>query len=139
MKESRSRPVEFSRQDVAEIAIGCCIMAFPVATAEEIWTLGETLSTVRALLLAVASIFFLALLMYQLHHSTVAGSDRRDFALRVVSTYGLTLVISALILFSIDRLDLFDEPQVALKRVILVAFPASFAATTVDSLNRSQP
>jgi len=33
----------------------------------------------------------------------------------------------------VDRLELFTEPAVGLKRAILVAFPASFAATMVDN------
>ena len=44
------------------------------------------------------------------------------------------LVISALILFGVDRLELFVDPWVGIKRTSLVAFPASFASTAVDSL-----
>ena len=53
---------------------------------------------------------------------------------RVLTAYGLTLLISAALLFGIDRLELTTDPILALKRTILVAFPASFAATGVDSL-----
>jgi uncharacterized membrane protein len=124
----------FSRTDVAEIATGSCIMAFPVATTEEIWKFGEELSFARVLLFCVASIFFLALIIYHLHHAAEPQFDRRGFLNRVLSTYGLTLVISALILFGVDRLELFVDAWVGIKRTILVAFPASFAATAVDSL-----
>ena len=130
---SMPRP-KFSRTDVAEIATGCCIMAFPVATAEEIWKFGEELSFARMLLFCLASMFFLALIIYHLYHAKEVQFDRREFLSRVVSTYGLTLVISALILFGVDRLELFVHPLVGIKRTILVAFPASFAATAVDSL-----
>jgi uncharacterized membrane protein len=134
VNELRSVRTRFSRKDAAEISIGCCVMAFPAATTEEIWKLGETLSTGRVLLFAAASMFFLALLMYQLHHGADVQSDHRDFWLRALSTYGLTLAISALILFGVDRLELLVNPLVGIKRTILVAFPASFAATVVDSL-----
>jgi uncharacterized membrane protein len=120
--------------DVAEIAAGCCIMAFPVASAEEIWKLGEELSAGRVLLFGVASLFFLALIIYHVHHGAEAQFDSREFLYRVLTTYGLTLAISAAILFSVDRFDPFADGWVAVKRTILVAFPASFAATTVDSL-----
>jgi uncharacterized membrane protein len=123
----------FSRTDVAEIATGSCIMAFPVATAEEIWKLGEELSFARVLFFCVASVFFLGLIIYHLHHARELQFDRREFLNRVFSTYGLTLVISSLILFGVDRLELFVDPWVGIKRTILVAFPASFAATAVDS------
>jgi len=45
----------------------------------------------------------------------------------------VTFLICALLLFGIDRVDVLGEPLVALKRTILVAFPASFAATVVDN------
>ncbi len=125
----------FARKDVAEIAMGCCIIAFPVATAEEIWTLGATLSTGRVLLIAAASIFFLGLLTAQLQHGERPRFDHRDFRRRVLATYGLTLLISALILFGVDRLELLIHPWVGIKRSILVAFPACFAATVIDSLH----
>jgi uncharacterized membrane protein len=109
-------------------------MAFPVATTEEIWKLGETLPVARLLLFAAGSIFFLSLIIYQLHHAEQSPQRRRDFLLRVFCTYGLTVAISALMLLGVDRLELLVHPWVGIKRTILVVFPASFAATVVDSL-----
>lgn len=134
MKEISSDRPRLTRRDIAQIAVGCCVMAFPVATTEEIWRLGETLSAPRVLLLAAASMFFLALLIYHLHHGEPHPDRGRAFLHRVLSTYGLTLLISALILVGVDRLELLTQPWVGIKRTILVAFPASFAATVVDSL-----
>lgn len=123
----------FSRKDLAEIVLGCCSMAFPVATAEEIWKFGEELSFGRVMLFGVASLAVLALVIYHVHHQSSGPFDRREFLYRLLSTYGLTLAISALILFGVDRLELVGHPWIGLKRTILVAFPASFAATVVDS------
>ncbi len=53
---------------------------------------------------------------------------------RVVATYLVTLLVSAAVLMMLTKLSVLTEPLVALKRVILVAFPASFSATVVDSL-----
>jgi len=122
----------FSRRDVAEIATGACIMAFPVAAAQEIWDLGQQLTLLRVLLFALASILFLGVLVFLLHDRPDVRRDHRVFLKRVLSTYGLTLVISALLLFGVDHLDLFGHPLVAIKRTVLVAFPACFAATAVD-------
>jgi uncharacterized membrane protein len=126
--------VEFVRRDVAEIAIGACVMAFPVAVSQEIWDLGEQLTLLRVMLFALASILVLGLLVFLLHRGPETPSDRGVFLSRVLSTYGLTLVIAALLLFGVDRLDLFGHPWVAIKRTVLVAFPACFAATVVDHL-----
>lgn len=124
------------RRDVAEIALGACVMAFPAATTEEVWNLGAELSTGRVSLFALASLFFLACLILILHHDQVKGTDPKVFFQRVVSTYFVTLLISVALLVGVDRFDLVAEPLVSLKRAVLVAFPASFAATVVDGLRR---
>ena len=38
-----------------------------------------------------------------------------------------------MLLLGVDRLELLTDPVLGMKRAILVAFPASFAATTIDS------
>ena len=133
MTETTKRRARFARRDVAEIATGACIMAFPVAVTEEVWNLGAELSLPHVLFFALASISFLALMVYMLQHGSV-GPNRKVFVRRVFSTYFLTLLIAALLLLGVDRLELFSDPFVGLKRAILVAFPASFAATAVDNL-----
>ena len=124
----------FGWQDLGQVAIGACVMAFPMAAAQETWDLGTELPLGRVLLFALASFLFLGLLIRALHHNPWDADSGRDFYKRVISTYLATLLISALLLFGIDRLDLLTDPVVGLKRTILVAFPASFAATVVDGL-----
>ncbi len=51
----------------------------------------------------------------------------------MLTVYGVTMLIAAAVLFAVDRLPVFTETMVAIKRTIIVAFPASFAATVVDS------
>jgi len=56
----------------------------------------------------------------------------------VLATYGVTFLIGVALLYGVDRLDRLDlltDPLTGLKRAILVAFPASFAATAVDSFS----
>lgn len=129
--------VRFTVRDVAEVAVGACIMAFPVAVTEEVWNLGEELRLTHILPFAVASLLFLGLLIYILHHSEV-GAGRKAFLQRVLSTYFVTLLIAALLLWGVDRFDLVGDFWVSVKRAVLVAFPASFAATAVDSVVSSR-
>lgn len=138
MSESRGDHfgrARFQTQDVVEIALGGCIMGFPVAVTEEVWNLGTELTLTHSLLFTSASLFILAVLIYVLHEHDDVRGNRNAFLHRVVATYSVTLLIAALLLFGVDRLDLFQDPAVALKRTILVAFPASFAATVVDSFS----
>ena len=74
-KEAQAR---FAKKDVAEVATGACIMAFPVTVTEEVWNLGAELSLPHVLFFALASISFLALMIYMLQHGSV-GSNRRSF------------------------------------------------------------
>lgn len=127
----------FAPKDFVEIALGGSIMAFPVAVTEEVWNLSAELSLIRVLFFSVASLFVLAILIYFLHDHG-KDSDYRAFSLRVVSTYGATLIIAALLLHGLNRIDLVNEPLTGFKRMILVAFPASYAATVVDSLGSSR-
>jgi uncharacterized membrane protein len=137
VNEALSQKPRFNRRDAAEIALGACAMAFPVAVSEEIWNLGVSLSGPRVLFLALASNLVLALLIYNLHEARHAPERGLTLLYRVLATYGLTLLVSALVLASIDKFEPLANPWVALRRTILVAFPASFAATVVDSFSKS--
>ncbi len=134
-----SEPAEprFHWRDLAEVGAGACILAFPVAATEEVWSLGAELSLGRVLMFAVVSFLSLATVIYVIHRHEGHPLSHKTFILRVVGTYAATFAISALLLLGLDRLDLFQEPLVALKRTILIAFPASFAATFVDSFTNS--
>jgi hypothetical protein len=57
-----------------------------------------------------------------------------EFIWRTISLYLVTIIVCAAILLVIDKLPVTDNPAVALKRCVLVAFAASFSATVVDSL-----
>lgn len=127
----------FKKQDIVEIALGACIMGFPVAVTEEVWNLGTELTLTHSLLFTFASLFVLAVLIYVLHEHDDTRDSRKAFVHRVLATYCATLLIAALLLYGVNRLGLFENPAVALKRTILVAFPASFAATVVDSFSPS--
>jgi uncharacterized membrane protein len=125
--------MNFRLRDAAEVAGGAALMGFPIAVTEEVWNLGAELNLPHVLYFAAGSLLFLSLYIYYLHRDKQEPASAGDFALRVLSTYSIALLVSALLLFGVDRLELFTDPIVGLKRMFLVAFPASFAATTIDS------
>ena len=67
MNRKESRGARFHRRDTVEITVGARVMAFPVATTEEIWNLGAELALGRVLLFACASLLFLAAFIFVLH------------------------------------------------------------------------
>lgn len=125
-------------RDIAELAIGGMIMAMPMSVTEEVWALSVELNLGRVLLIALMTIGITALFVWSLLYHEVVPEDRRHFRRRVFAAYTIALLISALMLLSIDRLPLLDDPALALKRTILVAVGVSFGATTADSLMSSR-
>lgn len=121
-------------RDFIEIAVGSCVMGFPVAATEEIWNLSESMSFVRIGLILLGSLFFLGLFTYSMYYHGGFEGSQGGFVSRVLTSYVNTLIICALILMVLDKFPLMAQPAVAVKRIILVGFPASFSATVVDSL-----
>jgi uncharacterized membrane protein len=124
----------FGVRDLAEIFVGATVLAFPIAVTEEVWIISEELTLGRQIFVVLVSILVLAWFGYMTFYRNRLRQHWREFVVRVVSVYLITLLDVGLILAAIDRLGLAAEPIIALKRVILVAFPASFSATVVDSL-----
>jgi uncharacterized membrane protein len=121
-------------RDVAEIIIGSLVLAFPVALTEEVWNLSVEMSFARALVLSLSSLVFISFFVKTIYRHDFSYSSQKQLLKRVMSVYGLTLLVAAAVLFAIDKLPLMTETMVAVKRTIIVAFAASFAATVVDSL-----
>ena len=125
---------QFKLKDVSEVVIGASVLALPLAITEEAWDLGVSLPLINTILIAVASVVILGLFI---HHSFFAGDLQgrgKGFLVRVLSVYGITLLVAAVALLAVDKLPLLTEPLVAIKRVVLVSLPASFSGTVVDSL-----
>ena len=130
----QDRDRSLTLHDIAGIVIGSAVLAFPVAAAEEIWDLGEQLSALRVGLIALSSIVFIGGFVYLHYEHDSTPTSLLDFVKRVGATYLVTLFMSALILSLVDQFPIMLDSAVAVKRTVLVAFPASFAATVVDSL-----
>jgi len=124
----------FHIKDLSEITIGAVLLAFPVALTEDAWNLGNSLPVLNTIIIVVMSLSFTAWFGYHAHYQSKLDTHGQEFVLRVVVTYSITLVISALILAVLDQFPLWSEPAIAIKRMIIVAAPASAAATVVDSL-----
>ena len=135
-KTSRTRhaPQSFRLENIVKIIVGSVLLAFPVAITEEVWNLGTELSFVNTLGIVAISIFFIAWFIFHTIYNSDLQNHKPDFIIRVMSVYCLTLIVAALILGLFDQFPLLTETHVAIKRMIIVALPASFCATVVDSM-----
>jgi uncharacterized membrane protein len=122
--------VEFRLQDVGQLLAGAFMMGIPMALAEEVWVLGETLPTGRILLIALLSILVLALFIWGLFYGGHIAEFKFDFFKRVTVSYLITFGVSLLLLALFGKAGF--NLSLAIRRAVIVAFPAVFAASSVD-------
>lgn len=130
---TRAEPlkVEFHLEDLGQLVAGACVMALPVALTGEVWDLGRELTVGRTLMILAFSFLTMAAFVWSLFYGKRLIKYRGQFLLRVCSAYLLTFLVSLLLLILFDRAPL-DDLRLTLTRTVIVAFPASFAATAVD-------
>lgn len=126
--------VELRWRDVVQLIVGACVLAIPIAFTEEVWVLGEELPMVNVVGIALMSIVFLSLFAYFIFYQNHLRGHGFDYLKRVAAAYLITFFVSALLLTLFGKCPWGTETLIAIKRTILVAFPACFSATLVDSL-----
>ncbi len=126
--------IKFQLKDLCEIIVGASVLAIPVAYTEEVWRLGEQLPAANVAAVVVTSISICSLFVYYIYYQHKLAANFLQFLLRVVACYGVTLLVVASILAMFQKLPIDTDPAIAIRRIILVGFPACFSATVVDSL-----
>ena len=125
--------VEFKARDVLQVVVGASLLAVPVAFTEEVWNLGGRLPTGNVAGLAALSLGFVGLFVYFNFYRGFLRQYVQEYVKRVLLIYLLSLLVVSLILYLVQQLPL-DEPVLAVKRAIIVAFPASMSAAVSDML-----
>ena len=125
---------EFSLKDIVEIAIGSIVLALPVSLTEEVWNLGSELSPWRTGIISLVSIFGVGIFVYYKFFEGSLERNTTKFLARIFTVYFVANGVAIFGLLIIDKLPLIEDPLVAINRIVIVAFPASFSATIVDSL-----
>jgi uncharacterized membrane protein len=117
-----------------QMVVGALALAYPVAAAEDSWVLGAELAMWRIVVLQLGSMIIIGFYVYASYHRASTHTAWSRFVKRIGSIYLVTLLVSAGVLLVLDKFPL-DDIEVAIGRTVVVAFPASFAATIVDSLD----
>lgn len=130
------RDLRFNLEDMSQIIIGSFALALPISFSEEAWKLGETLPFLNLGLLFFLSFCFLGFYTYQGIFQADIRYKRFAFVFRVLIAYAIAFLVVVLILFSINKLPLFTDTIVALKRVIVISMPASMGAIIVDGFDK---
>lgn len=126
--------VEFRPRDLFQVIVGASLLAIPVAFTEEVWVLGENLPTINVAAIAILSLSIVATFVYYNFYRFNFKGHLTEYLKRVIGTYGVSLLIVALLLTILQKCPWGIDNVLALKRIILVAFPASMSGTLSDTI-----
>jgi uncharacterized membrane protein len=126
--------VELKPRDIMQIIVGASILAIPVGFTEETWNLGERLPLNNVLVLAIISVIFIALFVYFNFYRFQLKGYIFEYIKRVVAIYAISLIVVGVLLTLIEKCPWGTDNILALKRMIIVAFPSSMSAAISDTL-----
>jgi len=123
-------------EDVLQIVVGASALTLPVAFSEESWQLSRTLPAINIFHIVLVSLLFINMYTFQSIFQGVIKHRIRTFIFRTFFDYSLTLLVVFIILLLLNRMPILEEPVIAIKRILILAFPASMGAVVVDSLDK---
>lgn len=126
--------VELTLRDIIQIVVGATLLAIPMAFTEETWQLGSTLPNANVAILSLVSISFIALFVYVHFYRFYLKGFVLEYFKRVFAIYIISLIVVGLLMTLIQQCPWGVDNILAIKRIIIVAFPASMSAVATDAL-----
>ncbi|MBT3378213.1 MAG: DUF2391 family protein [Lentisphaerae bacterium] len=126
--------VEFRPRDMMQVVVGASLLAVPVAFTEETWNLGENLPFANVLMLSALSVLFVALFVYFNFYRFSFKGHVGQYCMRVLAIYLFSLVVVGVLLTIIQKCPWSTDTLLAVKRMLIVAFPASMSAAVSDTI-----
>jgi uncharacterized membrane protein len=117
-----------------QVVVGASILAVPVAFTEETWNLGAALPLENVLGLSALSLLFIALFVYLNFYRFSFREHAFEYVKRVLAIYVFSLLVVGFVLTMIEKCPWGADNLLALKRVLIVAFPASMSAAVSDTM-----
>lgn len=128
--------LSINAEDISQIAIGSFALAVPISFSQEAWDLGGTLPTFNLVLVFLLSITFLSIYAYYSVFQGKVSKRYGVFVLRVFVAYFIAALVVGLVLLSLNKLPILEDPFVAIDRIILITMPASMGAIVVDGFDK---
>ena len=126
--------VELNIRDIIQIVVGATLLAIPMAFTEETWKLGSTLPDENVAILSLVSLSFIALFVYVHFYRFYLKGFVFEYFKRVFAIYFISLIVVGLLMTLIEQCPWGVDNMLAIKRIIIVAFPASMSAVATDAL-----
>jgi len=126
--------LEFKLRDIMQVLVGAAILAIPVSFTEEAWNLGELLPIANIVLIFILSILFISVFVYFNFYKVTLKGYVFEFIKRVIGTYMISLIVVAVLLTIIQKCPWGVDNILAIKRIIIVTFPAAMSGTLSDTI-----
>jgi uncharacterized membrane protein len=126
--------LKFYPKDVLQVIIGATILAIPLSYTEETWALGSVLPFKNILMIGLLSFLFISTFIFYNYYKHRFKENKIEFFVRCATTYLVSLLVVSLILTLIAQANWISEPIIALRRTIIIGFPASMSAAIADIL-----
>lgn len=127
--------VELRRRDLMQIFVGSAVLAVPVAFTEETWQLGATLPMRNVMFLAAISVLFISAFVYFNFYRELLREHLFSYVKRVAAIYLLSLFVVGTLLSIIQMAPWQQDFILALKRTVIVGFPAAMSASVSDAID----
>lgn len=123
-------------EDLIQVVVGSSALSVPVAFSEESWNLSETLPIFNVVGLIILSLLFISLYSVQGIFQGNIKYRLTSFITRTLIDYSITLIVVFLVLLALNRMPLIETPLIAVKRIIILSFPASMGGVIVDGFDK---
>ena len=135
----RSENMNFKKidfEDLSQLIIGASVLCVPIAFTEEAWNLSRTIPVFNLVIIILLTLLFIGIYAFKGIFQGQVKNRKATFVKRVLIDYAVTLVVVVIVLLALNKFPVYDEPLIALKRTILISFPASMGAIVVDSFDK---
>lgn len=123
-------------EDLSQLIIGASVLCVPIAFTEEAWNLSRTIPIFNLVIIMVLTLLFIAIYAFKGIFQGQIKARKGTFVKRVIIDYAVTLVVVVVVLLALNKLPIISEPLIAIKRTIIISFPASMGAIVVDSFDK---
>lgn len=132
--------VHVDKRDIMEMIFGALFVVMPFGFTDEAARIGEELSLGRALVIVFLAIVIIATYLHQIiyRHLNKPVGSHPHFYWRIITTYGIALIVAIFFLTLIDQVDWRLAALNSFKKALVLSLPAAFGAVTVDTWKRNE-
>uniref|UniRef100_UPI0032165D42 DUF2391 family protein n=1 Tax=uncultured Draconibacterium sp. TaxID=1573823 RepID=UPI0032165D42 len=134
MGDFKFKNIDF--EDLSQLIIGASVLSVPIAFTEEAWDLSKTIPMLNLGVVVLLTLCFIGIYAFKGIYQGNIKQRKATFVKRVLIDYGVTLVVVVVVLFALNKFPISHDPIIAIKRVIIISFPASMGAIVVDSFDK---